>query len=206
MLLISKDGFKLESSSRLVKAKDVSAFRKAEEIVAAAEAEAARLKSSAQEAFEAERRRGFEQGLEEGRAKVVADKLDFVYESAEYMADVEGKLADVVVKALWKCVSQIGDRNLIVEIIRKLMKAVIHNQRHVTLKVAPDMLQDVRARLDEVLVDYPALEHVDVEEDSRLTGAAAIIETEAGIADASIETQLAAIEASIKKHFTKDEQ
>ncbi len=122
------------------------------------------------------------------------------------MANVEGKLADVVIKALWKCVSQIGDRNLIIEIIRKLMKAVIHNQRHVALKVAPDMVQEVRARLDEVLADYPALEHVDIEEDSRLKGASAIIETEAGIADASIETQLAAIESSIRKHFSKEEQ
>ncbi len=206
MLLIEKRDFKINSSSRIVKADEVAAIRRAEEIVAAAEAEAERLKSSAQAAFEAERKRGFEQGLEEGRAKVIADKLDFVYESAAYMADVEGKLADVVIKALWKCVSQIGDRNLIIEIIRKLMKAVIHNQRHVALKVAPDMVQEVRARLDEVLADYPALEHVDIEEDSRLKGASAIIETEAGIADASIETQLAAIEASIRKHFAKDEQ
>ncbi len=205
MLLVNENDFKIESASRLVKARDVAAVRSAEEIIAAARAEAARLKSAAQDAFEAERRRGFERGLEEGRAKVVADKLDFAYESAAYMAKVEEKLADVVVKALWKCVSQIGDRNLIVEIIRKLMKAVIHNQRHVILKVAPDMVQDVRARLDEVLADYPALEHVDVEEDSRLKGAAAIIETEAGIADASIETQLAAIEGSIRKHFAKDE-
>ncbi len=206
MLLVNKNNFKIESSSRLVKASDVAAVRTAEEIIAAAEAEAARLETSARDAFEAERKKGFEQGLEEGRAKVVADKLDFAYESAQYMAKVEEKLADIVIKALWKCVSQIGDRNLIMEIIRKLMKAVIHNQRHVSLKVAPDMVQEVRSRLDEVLSDYPALEHVEVEEDSRLKGAAAIIETEAGIADASMETQLAAIEASIRKHFAKDEQ
>ncbi len=206
MLLIDKKDFKVNSSSRIVKAGEAHAIRKAEEIIAAAEAEAECLRSSAAAAFEAERKRGFEQGLEEGRAKVVADKLDFAYESAKYMANVEGKLADVVIKALWKCVSQIGDRNLIIEIIRKLMKAVIHNQRHVALKVAPDMVQEVRARLDEVLADYPALEHVDIEEDSRLKGASAIIETEAGIADASIETQLAAIESSIRKHFSKEEQ
>lgn len=206
MLLIKKNGFEIASASRLVKADEVAAVRSAEAVLAAAETEAGRLRAEAGEAFEAERRRGFEQGLEEGRAKVVADKLDFVYESAAYMADVEGKLADVVVKALWKCVSQIGDRNLILEIIRKLLKAVIHNQRHVTLKVAPDMVREVRTRLDEVLADYPALERIDVEEDTRLKGAAAIIETEAGIADASVESQLAAIESSVRKHFAKDDR
>ncbi len=206
MLLIKKNGFEIASASRLVKAEEVAAVRSAAETLAAAEAEAERLRSTAAAAFEDERRRGFEQGLEEGRAKVVADKLDFVYESAAYMRDVEDKLADVVIKALWKCVSQIGDRNLILEIIRKLLKAVIHNQRHVTLKVAPDMVQEVRGRLDEVLADYPALERIDIEEDSRLKGAAAIIETEAGIADASVESQLNAIESSIRRHFSKDER
>ncbi len=204
MLLIKKNDFELSSSSRLIKATDVAAVRSAEETFALAEAEAKRLREEAIEAFEAERRRGYEQGLEEGRAKIIASKLNFVYESAAHMATLEGKLADVVIKALWKCVSQIGDRNLILDIIRKLLKAVIHNQRHVILKVAPDMVQVVRSRLDEVLADYPALEHVDVVEDTRLKGSAAIIETEAGIADASVETQLAAIESSIRKHFSKD--
>jgi type III secretion protein L len=84
------------------------------------------------------------------------------------------------------------------------MKAVIRNQRQITLKVAPDMVDTVKSRLDEILFDYPALERVDVVEDSRLKGPAAIIETEAGVADASVDTQLAAIENSIRKHFSKD--
>jgi type III secretion protein L len=120
------------------------------------------------------------------------------------MESVEEKLADIVVKALKKCVSQVGDRTLVVEIVRKAMKAVIRNQRQITLKVAPDMVDTVKARLDEILSDYPALERVDVVEDSRLKGPAAIIETEAGVADASVDTQIAAIESSIRKHFSKD--
>jgi type III secretion protein L len=84
------------------------------------------------------------------------------------------------------------------------MKAVVRNQRQITLKVAPDMVETVNAKLNEILADFPALERAEVVEDSRLKGSAAIIETEAGIADASVETQLAAIEKSIRKHFSKD--
>ena len=40
-------------------------------------------------------------------------------------------------------------------------------------------------------------------EDSRLKGSACILETEAGVADASAETQLAAIEKSIKRHIAR---
>lgn len=204
MLLVKKNELEIVSSGRLVKAEDVAAVRSAGEIIAAAEAHAEKLRKDALTAYEAEKRRGFEEGLQDGLKKVVEDKLDFAYESAAYMESVEGKLADIVIKALKKCVSQTGDRTLVVEIVRKAMKAVIRNQRQITLKVAPDMVDTVKARLDEILSDYPALERVDVVEDSRLKGPAAIIETEAGVADASVETQLAAIESSIRKHFSKD--
>jgi type III secretion protein L len=204
MLLVKKNELELVSSGRLVKAADVAAVKSADEIIAAAEAEAARLKAAAMQAYEEEKRRGFEEGLQNGLKKVVEDKLDFAYESAAYMESVEGKLADIVIKALFKCVSQIGDKTLVIEIIRKIMKAVVRNQRQITLKVAPDMVETVKSRLSEILSDYPALERVDVVEDARLKGSAAIIETEAGVADASVETQLAAIEKSIRKHFSKD--
>jgi type III secretion protein L len=113
-------------------------------------------------------------------------------------------MVDVVMKALKKCVMDIGDRELVVQIVRKVMNAVVRNQRHITLKVAHDMVPVVRERLDEILADYPLLDDVDLEEDARLKGAACLIETEAGIADASVETQLAAIENSLKKHFSKE--
>jgi type III secretion protein L len=204
MLLVKKNDLELVSSGRLVKAADVAAVKTADEIIAAAEAEAARLKAAAVQAYEDEKRRGFEEGLQNGLKKVIEDKLDFVYESAAHMESLEGKLADIVIKALYKCVSQIGDKTLVIEIIRKIMKAVVRNQRQIVLKVAPDMVETVNARLNEILADFPVLERVEVVEDARLKGSAAIIETEAGIADASVETQLAAIEKSIRKHFSKD--
>jgi type III secretion protein L len=204
MLLVKKNDLEVVSSGRLVKAADVAAVKTADEIIAAAEAEAARLKMAAVQAYEDEKRRGFEEGLQKGLKKVIEDKLDFVYESAAHMESLEGKLADIVIKALYKCVSQIGDKTLVIEIIRKIMKAVVRNQRQIVLKVAPDMVEIVNTRLNEILADFPVLERVEVVEDARLKGSAAIIETEAGIADASVETQLAAIEKSIRKHFSKD--
>ena len=51
--------------------------------------------------------------------------------------------------------------------------------------------------------DYPTVETFDVIEDSRLKGSACILETEAGVADASVETQLAAIEKSLQRHIAR---
>ena len=202
MLLINKENFALSSNSRLVKATDVATVRAADEIVAAAEAEAARIREEAKAAFEEERKRGYEKGLQDGKMEIAMQKLDLVDQSVEFMGSVEGKMADIVMKALKSCVIEIGDKEMVVNIVRKTMAAVIRNQRQVTLKVAPEMVATVRERVAALRSDYTTVDTFDVVEDPRLKGPACILETEAGVADASVETQLAAIEKSLARHIS----
>ena len=201
MLLIGKPDFTLTSDRRLVKASEVATVKSASEIVAAAEAEAARIREEAKAAFEEERKRGFEKGLQDGKLEIAMQKLEQVDQSVAFMESVEGKMADIVMKALKSCVVEIGDREMVVNIVRKTMNAVIRTQRHVTLKVSPEMVQTVKERVSALRLDYPTVETFDVVEDPRLKGPACILETEAGVADASVETQLAAIERSLKRHI-----
>ncbi len=204
MLLVNKPGFSLATDRRVVKATDVATVRTAEEIIAAAEADAARIREEAKAAFEAEKTRGYEKGLADGKMEIAMLKLEQVDSSVAFMEGVEQKMADVVMKALKSFVVEIGDRELVVQIVRKTMNAVIRTQRQVVLKVAPEMVETVRARIAEFRLAYPTVESFDVVEDPHLKGAACILETEAGVADASVETQLAAIEKSLKKHIAGD--
>lgn len=201
MLLVNKPDFALASDRRLVKATDAATVRTADEIIAAAEAEAARIREEAKAAFAAERKRGYEKGLADGKMEIAMLKLDQVDSSVAFMEGVEKKMADVVMKALRSFTVEVGDREMVVQIVRKTLAAVIRTQRQVTLKVAPEMVETVRAKVAEFTVQYPTIEQFDVVEDPRLKGAACVLETEAGVADASVETQLAAIEKSLKKHI-----
>ena len=204
MLLVNKPEFSLASDRRVVKATDVATVRTAEEIIAAAEADAARIRAEAKAAFEAEKTRGYEKGLADGKMEIALLKLEQVDSSVAFMEGVEQKMADVVMKALKSFVVEIGEKELVVQIVRKTMNAVIRTQRQVVLKVAPEMVETVRARIAEFRLAYPTVESFDVVEDPHLKGAACILETEAGVADASVETQLAAIEKSLKKHIAGD--
>lgn len=201
MLLIEKPNFSLASDRRLVKASEVATAKSAAEIIAAAEAEAARIHEEAKAAYEDEKKRGYEKGLQDGKMEIAMQKLEQVNQSVAFMESVEGKMADVVMKALRSCVEEIGDKEMVVNIVRKTMKAVIRTQRHVTLKVAAEMVAVVKERITALRTDYPTVETFDVVEDPRLKGPACILETEAGVADASVETQLAAIERSLKRHI-----
>ena len=80
MLLIKKNDFELHTPVRLVKAEEVAAVRTADEVIAAAEEEAARIRNEAQLAFEEERKKGYAKGIEDSKAAVVARQLELVQE------------------------------------------------------------------------------------------------------------------------------
>lgn len=203
MLLVNKKNFALASDRRLVKADDVATVRTAAEIVADAEAEAARIREEAKAAFEEEKKRGYEKGINDAKLEMAMKKLELVDSSVAFMESVERKMADVVLKALKTFVVEVGDEEMVLQIVRKTMNAVIRTQREVTLKVAPEMKDAVTARVAELKASCPTVETFDVVEDPRLHGPACILETEAGVADASVDTQLAAIEKSIRRHIGK---
>ena len=204
MLLINKGDFVLQSDRRVIKAADVATVRSAAEIVAAAEAQAAQIREDAKVAYEEERKKGYDKGIADGKTEIAMQKLDLVDSSVAFMENVEEKMSDIVMKALKSCVAEIGDREMVIQIVRKTMAAVIRTQRQVTLKVAPELVETVRARVSELTATFPTIETFDVVEDPRLKGSACVLETEAGVADASVESQLAAIERSLKKHIAKE--
>ncbi len=204
MLLINKGDFVLQSDRRVVKAADVATVRSAAEIVAAAETQAAQIREDAKAAYEEERKKGYDKGIADGKTEIAMQKLDLVDSSVAFMENVEEKMSEIVMKALKSCVAEIGDREMVIQIVRKTMAAVIRTQRQVTLKVAPELVETVRARVSELTATCPTIETFDVVEDPRLKGSACILETEAGVADASVESQLAAIERSLKKHIAKE--
>ena len=204
MLLINKGDFVLQSDRRVVKAADVATVRSAAEIVAAAETQAAQIREDAKAAYEEERKKGYDKGIADGKTEIAMQKLDLVDSSVAFMENVEEKMSEIVMKALKSCVAEIGDREMVIQIVRKTMAAVIRTQRQVTLKVAPELVEAVRARVSELTATFPTIETFDVVEDPRLKGSACVLETEAGVADASVESQLAAIERSLKKHIAKE--
>ena len=201
MLLLKKNKLEIDSAKRLVKADEVATFAKAAEIIAAAEAESSRIAEEAKRAYESERKRGYEDGLAEAKEKILEQKLDLIAESVDYMQSVENEMGGIVMKALRKCVSDIGDETMTVQVVKKAMEAIVRAQRQVTIRVPSDKVQMVKDRMGEILKDFPAVNFTEVIEDPRLTGAACVVETAAGMVESSIDSQLKAIEKSIKKRF-----
>ena len=204
MLLLKRKTFDVEVDRPLVTADEAGVLAQAEDVIAAAEVEAALIREEAKAAYAAEKQRGYDDGIAEGKAEILMQKLNLLDESVRYMESIELKVSEIVMKALRKCVAEIGDTELVIQIVKKAMQAVVRNQRQITVKVNPAMVAVVKGRLQEILAEFPSLSYIDVAEDAHLAAAACVVETEAGLVEASVEGQLAAIEKSIRKNFAKE--
>lgn len=201
MLILQNGNLKLGASQRLVKASEVAAVHALESLLSAAESEAQSIVASAQLEFEKQKQLGYEAGLDAGKEDIAFQKLDLVEQSIGYLEKMENRVVEIVLTALRKCVDEIGDRQLMVQIILNAMRAIVRNQQQVRLKVPSEMVSEVRSRLEEILSRFPNVTYIDVVEDEHLEGLSCVLETDAGNVDASLNVQLAAIERVLRKCF-----
>lgn len=201
MLLLKKGTLEVESDSSRVSAEDAAAVTRAVDIIAAAEAEAERIRAEAQTAYEEEKKRGYADGIAEGKAEILTQKLDLIDESVAYMESIEAKVADIVLKAVRKCVAEMDDTELVQQIVRKSLQAVVRTQKEITIRVAPDCVAAVKAKAEAIRAEFPTVDFINVQEDERLSGAACVVETASGVVEASVNGQIEAIERSIRRHL-----
>jgi type III secretion protein L len=176
----------------------VAAWQEAEALLAAARAQAERIVGEAQAAFDAEKQRGYEEGLMEARLEEADRMIENATKTVEYFAAIEHKIVGLVMQAVRRIMADFTDTERVVAVVQSGL-AVMRNQKQLTLRLAPEHLEGIKGRAAELLERFPGVGMIDFMPDPRLKGDAAILESEMGVVEASIELQLKAIEQSFAK-------
>lgn len=182
---------------RVLRAADYASLVEANRLLAMAEQRAAAMAADAEKAYEERRRQGYEDGLMEGRMEQSEKMLETAMQAVEYIEGVEGKLVDVVTSAVRKIIGELDDRECTVRVVRNALAAV-RSQQRVLIRVSPDDKDSVRQALAAMISASPgAATFLDVTADPRMKPGDCILECELGVVDASLETQLKAIEHAL---------
>ncbi len=182
---------------RVLRAADYASLVDANRLLAMAEQRAAAMAADAEKAYEERRRQGYEDGLMEGRMEQSEKMLETAMQAVEYIEGVEGKLVDVVTSAVRKIIGELDDRECTVRVVRNALAAV-RSQQRVLIRVSPDDKDSVRQTLAAMISASPgAATFLDVTADPRMKPGDCILECELGVVDASLETQLKAIEHAL---------
>lgn len=186
------------AGTRVLKAADAAALLEADALLDAARERVADMERKALEAYEQRREEGYRAGREEGRLEHAEKVLETVLSSVEYIEGIEATLVNVVTAAVRKVIGEIDENERIVRIVRSAL-VTVRNQQRVTIRVAPADEKAVSTAVASMLASVPgSTSFLDIVPDARLERGACLLESELGVVDASLETQLKALENAFR--------
>ncbi len=193
---LNRDG--VSPVGRVLRAADVAVLLEANAVLDAARARAEEMNRQAEAAYEARREEGYRDGQEEGRLEHAEKVLETVLSSVDYLSSLENTLVDVVTSSIRKVIGELDASELIVRVVRNALTTV-RNQQRVTIRVAPADEKAVSEALAAMIQTAPGgVGFLDVRADARLERGSCLLESELGVVDASLETQLKALENAFR--------
>ncbi len=190
-------GIEIEPGQRLLRAAAYREYADAAALIESARLEAERIRRKAGAAFEAEKRRGYEEGLRQARLEQAEQMMALVADNIEFIASVERQMAEVVTAAVRKILGEFEEPELTLRLVRQAL-AVVRDQKRVTLRIAPELADAARAELQRLLAAHPGIGFLEVSPDPRLQPGACLLESELGVVEADLQTQLQALERALR--------
>lgn len=199
---IKTDNLQLAPGLKVLKAREYLSYLDSQHLVEAAHAKAGTIVDSAQQAYESEKQRGYQDGLQKAEIENAQTMIATLAKCNDYYLQVEQKMTGVVLDAVRKIIDTFDDVDTTVSVVREALQ-LVSNQKQVILHVHPEQVIDVREKVSSVLSDFPEVGYVEVVADARLKNGGCILETEVGIIDASIDGQLQALKQAMEKQLSE---
>jgi type III secretion protein L len=177
---------------------EVRAWQSAQQLLDEARAQAEHIRSQAEQAYEDEKQRGFEEGLTMARMEEAERMIENATRTVDYFAAIEQRIVHLVMKSVRRIMADFDDTTRVLAVVQSGL-SVMRNQKQLTLRLSPEHADTVRQRAHELLERFPGVGMMDIVPDARLKGDAAILESEMGVVEASVELQLQAIEQGFAK-------
>ena len=188
----------VDAGSKVLAQERLQTLREAASLIDVATERARNIIADANGAHEAERRKGYAQGLDEARREQATQVIVNVARNIDFLEKSEDRIVDLVMQAVRKVIEGFGDRERTVAAVRSVL-AIARDQKQVTLRLSPEQADALRAQIQDMVAAYPSIGFIEVVSERQLTGDACVMESEMGVVEASIEIQLAAIQSAFDR-------
>ena len=174
---------------KVVAAEDAAELARAGELIAAAQAQAKAILEKAEADYQARYEAGYADGIEMGRMENAEKMMETVLASVEFIENIENTVVSVVSQSVRKIIGELDDETRIRLIVHTALNNV-RGQQKVTVRVSPRDEPVVSV----ALAAMTSGSYLTVVADTRLAPDSCILESDLGVVDASLKTQLAALE------------
>ena len=202
MLRLIDDASGFAGGRRIVRAEEYQDLTAARELLERAQAESDRLREAAQQAFEQKQVEGQRRGFEEGARSMATRMLQWDHEIQGYLGQLEQQTIGIVLNAVRMIIGEFDDQTVVRRIVAGLIED-FKKETGLVLRVANSQFAETQRFVNEVVQESGQNLDLTVVGDEKLEGPACILETQTGLVDASVETQLQAFEESMQQALNK---
>lgn len=194
------DPIRLQPQGKRLRAAEVAAWNEGLSAVDAAQAYADRMRSDAQDAYEAQRALGYAEGMRQAREEKAAELLRVEGQTALYFSRMTDSVVQLVMDAVRKLIQGFDDGERVLAVVHSCLD-LMRTERHLRLHVHPDQVGFMRGQVDALLAVYPAMAQIEVHPDEELVRDGCRVESEIGVAEASLQGQLEALLKAMSSAF-----
>lgn len=183
------DALALSRSTRIIKAREFSTLTQSIELIEKAREISEQQVREAAADISAQREAAKQEGLRAGEMQSTEQIVLLKQKIDRYLGGVEQELAELVFDAVKKIVLNFDDMELVRHSIQQGLKQV-RARKHVSVRVSQLNVSQVEAFIDSMDTDGQILSVV---ADNKLQGRDCVIESDIGIVNSSVSTQLTAL-------------
>lgn len=195
----------LTESGGVLNRKTLDASAKADQIFADAEKEAERIRNEAAKVLEEvegvrenARKEGFAEGREEGMALATEFITKFESLKGAFYQNAESEIISLVMEIAEKVIGRMvqDHREAIISIVRQAVDSALGDR--VTIRINPEDYKKVHTQIKVLQENLDKSRRLSFKEDDTISAGGCVVETEVGMIDAQLETQLRAIHKALE--------
>ncbi|MGL4722510.1 MAG: HrpE/YscL family type III secretion apparatus protein [Desulfovibrionaceae bacterium] len=202
MFFLTHSQIGIAAGVKVIKAKEYATFLNGVETLHKAKEEGYGIIKQAEEEYERMRELGYRAGIDEGKMEMAERIMEQITSSVDYFADVENTVVDVVIAAITKIIGEMDDKERVSAIVHRSL-SYVRNQKKVLVRLSPEDVPYIQENLNDIIRNYPGINFLDVAPDPKLARGDCILESEMGIVNAGLNTQIEAIKRSFSKRLQK---
>lgn len=195
----------LAESGGVLNRRTLDASAKADQIFADAEAEADRIRNEAAKVLaevegvrEKAKKEGFAEGREEGMAQATEFITKFESLKGAFYQNAESEIISLVMEIAEKVIGRMvhDHREAIISIVRQAVESALGDR--VTIRLNPEDCKKVHTQIKSLQDNVDKSRRLIFKEDDSISAGGCVVESEVGMIDAQLETQLRAIRKALE--------
>lgn len=187
-----------EQGAKVIKAAEFERLSTADTIIRDAVQKSREIEAEAREAYEAEKERGYHEGLDQGRSDIATRLTELTAEYAESVTSLQESLIGILPSLVRKVIGSFDDAQLVI----KLVNATVNNlsaEKKLRLSVSPELADAVEMKKQQIMAAHPMIEFVEVVKNPNLEERVCEVESETLSVKLDIDEQLEKIETIIQQ-------